>query len=140
MISIIVCGHDERLGETHERNVIKTVEYPCEYIRIDNRDNHYGICAAYNEGVKRARGDICVFVHEDTLFMNRGWGSVLAQKFAADSTIGLIGVIGTQYLADRLVWQDAGEPFIAGGNCSSPVIAIVMSYLFTLGIRMMLKW
>jgi GT2 family glycosyltransferase len=115
MISIITCGHDETLWEIHERNVIKTIEYPCEYIRIDNRDNRYGLCAAYNEGIKRAHGDICVFVHEDALFMKKGWGSVLAEKFNADSTIGLIGIEGTQYLfADDMNWQAAGAPFTSG--------------------------
>jgi GT2 family glycosyltransferase len=115
MISIIVCSKKEPAWTIHERNALKTVGATSEYLRMDNRAKKSGICAAYNSGVARARGELLVFVHEDVFFMEPGWGRVLEQKFAADPAIGLIGVAGTQYLSrDRMSWAAAGRPYIRG--------------------------
>lgn len=115
MISIVVCSQQGPYAELHERNVHKTVGVDFEYVRIDNADNTYSLCSAYNQGVSQSRGDIVVFVHEDAFFMEPGWGTVLENKFAQDSTIGLIGVAGTQYLASHHpAWIAAGQPFIRG--------------------------
>ena len=115
MISIIVCSVKAPEWTLHERNVEATVLTKSEYLRIDNRGKTTGICSAYNIGVAKARGEIAVFVHEDVFFMERGWGQVLERKFAADSSIGLIGVAGTQYLCkDKMSWAHAGRPFIRG--------------------------
>lgn len=114
MISIIVCSRLDPVVDIHMRNVAATVALSHEYIRIDNRNNRYGICAAYNEGVSQSKGDILVFVHEDVFFMEPGWGNVLESKFN-DPSVGLIGVAGTQYLfGNPPGWVVAGRPFIRG--------------------------
>ena len=114
MISAITCSRQPPSSNLHERNLRKTSAGPFEYLRIDNQDRRYGICAAYNLGVQRARGDILVFMHEDAFFMEGGWDAVLAKKFA-DPTLGLVGIAGTQYLfPDPPGWVVAGRPFIRG--------------------------
>ena len=114
-ISVIVCSRNEQLSSIHQRNVRKTAgDVECEYVRIDNRSNRYSLCAAYNEGIGKAGGDIAVFMHEDVFFMEGNWGGRLAVKFA-DPSVGLIGVAGTEYLfADHPGWVAAGRPFIHG--------------------------
>ncbi|MBD3422646.1 MAG: glycosyltransferase [Chitinivibrionales bacterium] len=114
MISVIVCSRCEPHWKSHEENVATTIGAPCEYLRIDNKENRLGLCAAYNEGVARSSGDILVFVHEDAFFLEPGWGAVLERKFA-EPAVGLIGVAGTQYLMENdLRWHQAGQPFIRG--------------------------
>ncbi|MBN1130948.1 MAG: hypothetical protein JXA71_18305 [Chitinispirillaceae bacterium] len=116
MLSMIVCSRNDPAWTLHERNAGKTIDCPHEYIRLDNRgDGATGICAAYNRGVKQARGDILLFMHEDVFCMEPGWGRVLEAKFNADKGLGLVGVAGTQYLfADRMSWTAAGRPFLRG--------------------------
>jgi hypothetical protein len=116
MISVIVCSAKEAArASVHERNVLKTVGAPCEYLKIDNRGSPEGICAAYNRGVTAARGDLLVFVHDDAFFLQQGWGTVLGGKFEADRTVGMVGVAGTQFLSrDRMSWTAAGRPFMKG--------------------------
>jgi hypothetical protein len=115
MISVIVCSRTDPHQNDHERNVTATIRTDFEYLRIDNREGKYGICAAYNEGVSRARGNILAFVHEDVFFLERGWGAALELKMAADPCIGLIGVAGTQYLfTNNRYWSAAGAPFTRG--------------------------
>jgi hypothetical protein len=115
MISVIVCSRQPSTWDFHQRNVEKTIGCGYEYVRVDNSAGTYGICAAYNNGVEQARGDLLVFVHEDVFFMEPGWGNVLQTKFAADPGLGLVGVAGTQYLsAQNALWISAGQPFIKG--------------------------
>jgi glycosyltransferase involved in cell wall biosynthesis len=101
--------------DLHERNIAATVGAPFEYLRMDNHSSPRGICAVYNDGVRKARGDILVFVHEDVFFMEKGWGLRLEEKFHNNPDVGLVGVAGTQYLyADKMSWPAAGQPFLRG--------------------------
>ncbi len=114
MISVIVCSRLSPENDLHFRNISKTIGDEFEYIRIDNTDNQYNICSAYNEGVKRSRGDVLVFIHEDVFFMESNWGKILNSKFT-DQSIGLIGVAGSQYLFNNIAgWVAPGRPFIKG--------------------------
>ena len=114
-ISVIVCSRTDFSDTLHERNIRKTVgSVPVEYLRIDNRDNRYCLGAAYNEGIRRAKGGIAVFLHEDVFFAEGDWGRKLIEKFR-DPTVGLVGVAGTEYLfADNPAWVAAGRPYIHG--------------------------
>lgn len=114
MISVISCSRKDPSWDLHQRNISKTAGSPHEYIRIDNRDGRFGLCAAYNKGVSLAKGEILVFMHEDVFFMEGNWGTVLEKKFS-DPSVGLVGVAGTQYLfRDTPGWVVAGRPFIKG--------------------------
>lgn len=115
MISVITCSRTDPSWDIHRRNVLKTAgTNDIQYIRIDNRNNSHSLCSAYNEGVKKAIGDIIVFMHEDVFFVDGDWAKKLYEKFS-DETIGLVGVAGTEYLfADNPAWVAAGRPFIKG--------------------------
>ena len=115
VISVIVCSIKNPDDTLHERNVTKTIgNIPFEYVRIDNRDNSYCLGAAYNEGVRRTKGDVIVFAHEDVFFVEGGWGEKLIEKFN-NPEIGLVGVAGTEYLfKENPGWVVAGRPFIHG--------------------------
>jgi len=114
VISVITCSRKDPSWDLHQRNIDRTTGSLHEYIRIDNRDGRFGLCAAYNEGVKLSGGEILVFVHEDVFFMEGNWGEVLEKKFA-DPSVGLVGVAGTQYLfSDTPGWVAAGRPYIKG--------------------------
>lgn len=114
-ISVVVCSCLPTENTRHSQNVTKTIGCDHEYIRVDNTEGKYGICEAYNIGMKRSTGDVVVFVHEDVFFMEPGWGEVLLRKFAADPLLGLIGVAGTQHLsAQSAFWPQAGRPFLRG--------------------------
>ncbi len=115
MISVVVCSKEPTENNLHERNIARTIGCGFEYIRIDNTDNQYGICEAYNLGARRASGEVTVFVHEDVFFMEPGWGHTLLHKFKTDAALGLVGVAGAQYLCrNHPFWPTSGRPFIRG--------------------------
>ncbi len=114
-ISVIVCSYRSDLAEEHRKNVLETIGYDCEYVRLDNSLGTHGICAAYNKGVELAHGHILAFIHEDVFLTKVGWGKILAEKFRTDNSLGLVGVAGTQYLfADNPFWGAAKNPFLKG--------------------------
>jgi hypothetical protein len=115
MISVIsLCRHPES-NAVQKGNVARTVGAAYEYLVIDGSRGPYRVAPAYNWAVSRMKGDIAVFLHDDCYFMNMNWGAALEAKFAADPSLGIAGVAGTQYLfADKSSWTAAGRPFVKG--------------------------
>lgn len=109
MISLVVCSLSTEMFDALAQNVEHTIGVPHEIIRIDNRQNQYSIGQAYNEGVKKARGNLVCFVHEDVRFLYPNWGSLLTRIFT-DNTIGMLGVAGaTYYPLPPIGWFSTNE-------------------------------
>ncbi len=97
MISIIICSRHFDISEELFKNIQDTIGYDYELIVIDNSANQYSIFSAYNEGVRRAKGDILCFMHEDILFHTNAWGQKVVDHFV-NAKVGLIGVVGGHYM------------------------------------------
>ena len=93
MISVIICSINQQHLDKVSSNISKTIGVDFEIVSINNADNKYGICNAYNRGAALAKGDIFCFVHEDVAFETNNWG-LLVQNHLADNQIGIIGVAG----------------------------------------------
>ena len=115
LVSVVVCSRRDPSDAAHQDAIAETIGVPHEYLRIDNRDGRYGICAAYNLGVERAQGDLIVFLHEDVWPRTPAWGAVLRDRFSSRLDVGLVGVAGTQRLeSDNPAWPRAGRDYIRG--------------------------
>jgi GT2 family glycosyltransferase len=115
MISIVTYHRRPEVKSVQERNVAKTAGTGNEYLVIDGSKGALRFAAAYNWAASQAKGDILVFLADDVYFMDMNWGVRLSAKFAADPSLGVVGVAGTQYLfADKCSWTAAGRPFIKG--------------------------
>ena len=99
MISIIICSRTHSIPQVLHDNIKSTVGSDYELVVIDNSDSNYDIFQAYNEGVRRAKGDILCFAHDDILFQSDLWGITLQQHFADNTDIGIIGVGGSHFLS-----------------------------------------
>lgn len=95
------------------RNITRTIGIPHEIIRLNNEQNERGICAAYNEGMQAANGDVLLFLHEDVLFLTVGWGTLLVEAFADQTVIG-VGIAGSAVLTKDNAWFRAGQPHLHG--------------------------
>lgn len=99
MISVIVCSRRSDVMNQVKDNVAYTIgEVSCEWIIIDNSKKKYNIFQAYNEGARRAKGDILCFMHDDVLFRSTNWGRYVEKAFEEDDKAGCIGVVGTHFL------------------------------------------
>lgn len=97
MISIVICSADSAELSKVSENIRSTVGVPHEIIAIDNRSAGRGICEVYNEGAAKANFDLVCFMHEDVEIRTRDWGAVVADIFARDAGIGIVGVAGGGY-------------------------------------------
>lgn len=97
MISIIICSRKPDISTQLRDNVQSTIGVKHEIIVIDNSENRYSICSAYNEGINLSHGDILCFIHEDILFHTKNWGIQLISHFKK-SNVGLIGVAGSKLM------------------------------------------
>jgi len=93
MISIIICSVNKELLSQLVLHIADTIGVPYEVIAIDNSDNKYGICSAYNEGADRAKYPILCFMHEDISFETRDWGQKI-YRHLQDPGTGLLGFAG----------------------------------------------
>lgn len=100
MITVIICSRQADISEKLKQNIAKTIGCEYELCVVDNSRNEYNIFTAYNEGVRRAKGDILCFMHEDILFHSENWGSEVAEFFDKHEDAGLIGVVGGQFIPD----------------------------------------
>lgn len=97
MLSCIICSRHDHISEQLSQNIANTIGCQYEIIVIDNSGKQYSIFSAYNEGVRRSKGDVLCFMHEDILFHSKNWGTDVYNRFK-DASVGLVGVLGTQFL------------------------------------------
>ena len=80
MLSLIICSRTPRISEELEKNIAETIGCEYELVVIDNSKNKYSIFSAYNEGVRRSKGDVLCFMHDDILYKTNGWGTKVDRK------------------------------------------------------------
>lgn len=109
MISIIVCSRHHKIDQKLENNIQMTIgDVIYELIWIDNADNKYSICEAYNEGVLLAKYPYLCFIHEDIVFYSNNWGTMVMDAMT-DTNVGLLGVQGCTYFDEStLYWTTSG--------------------------------
>lgn len=78
MISIIICSRHHTLDEELRGNIKATIgnDILYEIVCIDNSNNCHSIFSAYEEGVKKAKGNYLCFMHEDIRFHSADWGGM----------------------------------------------------------------
>lgn len=99
MISCIICSRNSDISRELKTNITSTIGCEYELVVVDNSDNRYSMFSAYNEGVSRAKGDILCFMHEDVFYYTPNWGRVVEEYFTNDINLGLLGILGSHYLA-----------------------------------------
>lgn len=113
MISIIICSRGPEFRKAVTENIAATIGVPYEIVAVDNSEDKYGICAAYNVGAARSVYDILCFAHEDIAFRTEGWGRIVEQVLL-DNSIGAIGATGGKWLADAPgTWHSCGNKYLS---------------------------
>ena len=113
MFSLIICSRKARLSQVQEKNIAETIGCEYELVVIDNSKNQYSIFSAYNEGVRRAKGDILCFMHDDILYKTSNWGPMVASVLKNEE-VGIVGVIGSYCLIADYGYWDMMTPYVTG--------------------------
>ena len=96
-----------------KKNIAETVGCEYEFVVIDNSKNDYSIFSAYNEGIRRARGNDLCFMHDDILYKTQDWG-IKVEQILKDESIGFAGVIGSYVMTKDYGYWDMMAPFVTG--------------------------
>lgn len=107
MLSIVICSKKKELCDQLVANINQTIGIPFELEIITGAES---ITQAYEVGLKKSTGDICLFLHEDVLFHTKDWGKSLLDHFNSDPTLGLIGLAGAKtHTFVPSAWWDCPE-------------------------------
>lgn len=97
-ISIIICSRNRTISNKLKENIEKSIgggNY--EIVWIDNSNNKYTICQAYNMGVQRAKYEYLCFMHEDIIFLSDKWGELAIEELSKPD-VWLLGILGTKFI------------------------------------------
>lgn len=94
MISLIICSTNKTTPQWLKDNIQKTIGSEYEIVHIDNSANEYNMCSAYNEGVRRSKGDILCFMHEDIKYYSQDWGKKIEAHMQRPE-VDMLGVFGS---------------------------------------------
>ena len=114
MISLIICSRTPEISNKLATNIAETIGCEYELVVIDNSRNSYSIFSAYNEGVRRANGNILCFMHDDILYKTIDWGKKVNCLYKENENIGVVGVLGSHYLTSKEGYWDMMQPYTTG--------------------------
>jgi len=107
-VSVIVCSIDAnkfaRVSAAYAR-LLEAIDH--EIIAIHDARS---LAEGYNRGIRRSRGEILIFSHDDVDIVSPDFGARLLHRVA---TQDLIGVAGTSR-ATHVAWPGAGWPHLHG--------------------------
>ncbi|WP_025144456.1 glycosyltransferase [Pedobacter jeongneungensis] len=93
MISVITCSISKAKLALLQNSLQATTSCEYELIAIDNSNNNYSICQAYNLGARKSKFDVLCFVHEDIEFLTPNWDQYLLGHLK-EPDIALLGILG----------------------------------------------
>jgi glycosyltransferase involved in cell wall biosynthesis len=95
--SIIICVNNQALLSQFIETIGKISNVYYEIIPIDNYEGRYSLPQALNIGMSRAKGDVCLFCHQDIRFPT-SWLDKLTQQIEIlnekDPRWGVVGIMG----------------------------------------------
>ena len=94
MISLIICSTKKVTPLWLTDNIKETIGAEYEIVHIDNSENKFNMCSAYNEGVRRAKGDVLCFMHEDIKYYSKDWGKKI-ESYMQEPDVCMLGVFGS---------------------------------------------
>lgn len=110
MISIIICSRNPDIPAELKQNIAETIGCDYELVVMDNSRNQYSIFQAYNEGVRKSKGDVLCFMHDDIVFQTSNWGVI--ESVFEDDTIGVIGFGGAHFMSSTPAYWST-SPYIS---------------------------
>lgn len=108
-IAFITCVNDDTMYEESMLYIDKLIipkGYKIE--KIDIRESK-SITSAYNEAIWRSKSKYKIYLHQDTLIINKEFLIDILNIFSKDEKIGLLGVIGTKSIPSNGIWWESGS-------------------------------
>jgi glycosyltransferase involved in cell wall biosynthesis len=107
MITFVCSSREPK--ESFKEHIIKMCgldKKKVEFLAYKN-ENEYSLSEIYNKGLKEAKNDIIVFLHDDLIIESSQFGKKLVKHFEKNPEYGIIGLAGTRELSSGRWWDNS---------------------------------
>ena len=108
MISVIICSIDTaKFAAVEATYAAHMGAAPYEIVGVHDARS---LCEGYNRGLRRARGDVCVFSHDDIEILSDELGGTLERHLASWDVVGVAGTTRMHAMG----WANSGIRYARG--------------------------
>lgn len=110
-IAFITCVNDYVMYEECLK-YINNLEIPEGYeIDIISIEEAESMSCAYNKAMDSTDATYKVYLHQDTLIINKKFISDILNVFSSDNKIGMIGMVGAEIIPSNAIWWDSDKKY-----------------------------
>jgi len=95
-----------------EKNLLPSLPKEVEFIKLDNKDNRNwkSVAKALNYGIKKAKNDVIILAHEDTV-LGKNWFSSFIKQEHRIKNWGALGIVGWDFEGKNVWGSDYLVPY-----------------------------
>jgi hypothetical protein len=113
-ISVVI--PTRKIDDAYLKHVEKMFSHPRTEILIYENDGGEPLAKIYNDGLKDAKNDIIVFMHDDLILETKNITPKVIRLFEKNPEYGIIGLAGTDNLLSGMWWQDRSSMYGVVGH------------------------
>lgn len=113
-ISVVI--PTRKIDDAYLKHVEKMFSHPKTEILIYENDGGEPLAKIYNDGLKDAKNDIIVFMHDDLILETKNITPKVIRLFEKNPEYGIIGLAGTDNLLSGMWWQDRSSMYGVVGH------------------------
>jgi len=105
-----------KIEDTYVKHVERMFSHPKTEILFYENDGVSSLTEIYNKGLKDAKNDIVVFMHDDLILETPNMTPKIVKLFEKHPEYGIIGIAGTDKLTSGMWWQNRENMFGVVGH------------------------
>ena len=105
-----------KIDDTYVKHVERMFSHPKTEILFYENDGVSSLTEIYNKGLKDAKNDIVVFMHDDLILETPNMTPKIVKLFEKHPEYGIIGIAGTDKLTSGMWWQNRENMFGVVGH------------------------
>jgi hypothetical protein len=114
LVSVVISTR--KIDDSYLKHVEHMFSHPNTEILIYENDGVSSLTQIYNEGLKNAKNDIVVFIHDDLILETSNMTPKIVKMFEKHPSYGIIGVAGTDKLTSGCWWENRENMFGVVGH------------------------
>jgi hypothetical protein len=109
LVSVVIST--KKIDDTYVKHVERAFSHPKTEILFYENDGISSLTEIYNKGLKDAKNDIVVFMHDDLILETPNMTPKIVKLFEKHPEYGIIGIAGTDKLTSGMWWQNRENMF-----------------------------
>lgn len=114
LVSVVIST--KKIDDTYVKHVERMFSHPKTEILFYENDGVSSLTETYNKGLKDAKNDIVVFMHDDLILETPNMTPKIVKLFEKHPEYGIIGIAGTDKLTSGMWWQNRENMFGVVGH------------------------